>query len=136
MSAAAKPSVGYHTIWLWLMILLAAGVALLAVPSKTLGVVLIFTVAAVKAFLVTYDYKLAGSVDLVFADPPYHLSNGGTTCHGGRRASVDKGAWDRSGGVAEDHAFQSRWLGACRRVLKPSESMRTTARYSSRSSRA
>ena len=61
-----------------------------------------------------------GSVDLVFADPPYHLSNGGTTCHGGRRASVDKGSWDRSGGVAQDHAFQARWLAACRRVLKPS----------------
>jgi site-specific DNA-methyltransferase (adenine-specific) len=60
------------------------------------------------------------SVDLVFADPPYHLSNGGTTCRSGRRASVDKGAWDRSDGVAEDHAFQSRWLAACRRVLKPS----------------
>ncbi len=61
-----------------------------------------------------------GSVDLVFADPPYHLSNGGTTCRGGRRASVDKGAWDVSRGVDGDHAFQRRWLEACRRVLKPS----------------
>jgi len=61
-----------------------------------------------------------GSVDLIFADPPYHLSNGGTTCRSGRRASVDKGSWDRSDGVTEDHAFQARWLAACRRVLKPS----------------
>jgi site-specific DNA-methyltransferase (adenine-specific) len=60
------------------------------------------------------------SVDLVFADPPYHLSNGGTTCQSGRRAQVDKGSWDRSGGVVQDHAFQARWLAACRRVLKPS----------------
>jgi len=60
------------------------------------------------------------SVDLVFADPPYHLSNGGTTCRSGRRASVDKGAWDASRGIADDHAFQRRWLEACRRVLKPS----------------
>ncbi|HEY7725745.1 MAG TPA: site-specific DNA-methyltransferase [Anaeromyxobacteraceae bacterium] len=60
------------------------------------------------------------SVDLIFADPPYHLSNGGTTCRSGRRARVDKGAWDASRGVAEDHAFQRAWLGACRRVLKPS----------------
>lgn len=60
------------------------------------------------------------SVDLVFADPPYHLSNGGTTCQSGRRVRVDKGAWDRSHGAASDHAFQSRWLTACRRVLKPS----------------
>jgi len=60
------------------------------------------------------------SVDVIFADPPYHLSNGGSTCRSGRRASVDKGAWDRSNGVVEDHDFQSRWLAACRRVLKPS----------------
>jgi site-specific DNA-methyltransferase (adenine-specific) len=63
------------------------------------------------------------SVDLVFADPPYHLSNGGTTCQSGRRVSVDKGGWDASRGIAEDHAFQRAWLGACRRVLKPSGTM-------------
>ena len=60
------------------------------------------------------------SVDVAFADPPYMLSNGGTTCQSGRRVSVDKGAWDASRGLAEDHAFQSRWLAAVRRVLKPS----------------
>jgi site-specific DNA-methyltransferase (adenine-specific) len=60
------------------------------------------------------------SVDVAFADPPYLLSNGGTTCQSGRRVSVDKGRWDASRGIAEDHAFQSRWLDAVRRVLKPS----------------
>lgn len=60
------------------------------------------------------------SVDVVFADPPYHLSNGGTTCQSGRRVRVDKGAWDASRGVVNDHAFQLEWLQACRRVLKPS----------------
>jgi site-specific DNA-methyltransferase (adenine-specific) len=60
------------------------------------------------------------SVDLIFADPPYHLSNGGTTCQAGRRVRVDKGGWDRSAGVEADHAFQSQWLQACRRVLNPS----------------
>lgn len=60
------------------------------------------------------------SVDVAFADPPYMLSNGGTTCQSGRRASVNKGRWDTSRGVVEDHAFQARWLAAVRRVLKPS----------------
>ena len=60
------------------------------------------------------------SVDLIFADPPYHLSNGGTTCQAGRRVRVDKGEWDPSRGVEADHAFQRDWLQACRRVLKPS----------------
>jgi site-specific DNA-methyltransferase (adenine-specific) len=59
-------------------------------------------------------------VDVAFADPPYMLSNGGSTCQGGRRASVNKGTWDASGGFAADHAFQARWLQAVRRVLKPS----------------
>jgi site-specific DNA-methyltransferase (adenine-specific) len=61
-----------------------------------------------------------GSVDLVFADPPYFLSNNGTTCHAGRRVSVNKGAWDASAGVTADHDFNRRWLQACQRVLKPS----------------
>ncbi|MCA9653202.1 MAG: site-specific DNA-methyltransferase [Myxococcales bacterium] len=61
----------------------------------------------------------AASVDLVFADPPYFLSNGGSTCRGGRRAAVDKGRWDRSRGIEEDHAWNLRWLDGCRRVLRP-----------------
>ncbi len=62
----------------------------------------------------------AASVDLVFSDPPYNLSNGGTTCQAGRRVAVDKGAWDASRGVDQDHGFHRRWLAECRRVLKPS----------------
>ena len=57
------------------------------------------------------------SVDLVFADPPYFLSNGGTTCKSGRRARVDKGTWDRSLGVEDNHAFNRQWLELCRRAL-------------------
>jgi site-specific DNA-methyltransferase (adenine-specific) len=60
------------------------------------------------------------SVDLVFADPPYLLSNGGTTCASGKRVAVDKGRWDASGGLASDHAWNLEWLTACQRVLKPS----------------
>lgn len=60
------------------------------------------------------------SVDLIFADPPYLLSNGGTTCASGRRVSVDKGDWDASSGLSEDHAWNLRWLRACQRALKPS----------------
>lgn len=60
------------------------------------------------------------SVDLIFADPPYFLSNGGFTCQSGRRAPVKKGNWDKSQGVQKDHAFAMEWLSACHRVLKPS----------------
>ncbi len=57
--------------------------------------------------------------DLIFADPPYFLSNGGFTCKGGKRVPVGKGAWDESRGVEEDHQFTLAWLEACKRVLKP-----------------
>ena len=59
------------------------------------------------------------SFDMVFADPPYFLSNGGITCHAGRMVSVNKGKWDRSRGFAGNYAFTKSWLAACRRVMKP-----------------
>lgn len=58
------------------------------------------------------------SVDMIFADPPYNLSNGGFSVHAGKRVSVDKGGWDRSNGVEDDFVFHSRWIEACKRVLK------------------
>jgi len=62
----------------------------------------------------------AGSVDAVFADPPYRLSNGGVTVKNGRVGPVNKGAWDRSlGSFEKDHAFNVRWLEEARRILKP-----------------
>ena len=59
------------------------------------------------------------SVDMIFADPPYFLSNGGITCHAGKMVSVNKGKWDKSRGVEENHKFTLEWLKACQRVLKP-----------------
>ena len=59
------------------------------------------------------------SVDMIFADPPYFLSNGGITCHAGKMVSVNKGKWDKSKGVEENHKFTLEWLKACQRVLKP-----------------
>jgi site-specific DNA-methyltransferase (adenine-specific) len=63
------------------------------------------------------------SVDLVFADPPYFLSNGGITCHAGKMVSVNKGAWDKSRGPDANHEFNRAWLAACQRVLKPNGSI-------------
>ena len=71
------------------------------------------------------------SVDLIFADPPYRLSNGGFTCHAGRRAPVDKGAWDESRGTEEDFAGHLAWIRACRRVLAPTGSLWISGTYHS-----
>jgi site-specific DNA-methyltransferase (adenine-specific) len=67
-----------------------------------------------------------GSVDMIFADPPYFLSNGGMTCRSGRRAKVDKGEWDKSRGADLNHQFNLEWLRRCQSVLKPNGSIWVT----------
>lgn len=59
------------------------------------------------------------SIDMIFADPPYFLSNGGITCHAGKMVSVNKGKWDVSKGVEENYIFTQRWLRECQRILAP-----------------
>ena len=71
------------------------------------------------------------SVDLIFADPPYNLSNDGFTCHGGKRISVNKGKWDKSKGVEEDFKFHYEWILACKRVLKTNGSLWISGTYHS-----
>ena len=61
--------------------------------------------------------------DLIYADPPYFLSNDGITCSSGKMVSVNKGEWDKSKGFDEDNNFTDSWLKACRRVLKENGSL-------------
>jgi site-specific DNA-methyltransferase (adenine-specific) len=71
------------------------------------------------------------SVDMIFADPPYNLSNDGFTVHAGKRVSVNKGDWDVSRGIDEDFGFHTRWIEECRRVLKPSGTIWISGTYHS-----
>jgi len=59
-----------------------------------------------------------GKFDMIFADPPYFLSNGGITCHAGKMVKVDKGQWDKSSGPEMNHEFNLAWLSRCQRILK------------------
>jgi site-specific DNA-methyltransferase (adenine-specific) len=70
-------------------------------------------------------------VDMIFADPPYNLSNDGFTVHAGKRVKVNKGEWDRSKGVEADFEFHYRWLEACRRVLKEDGTIWVSGTYHS-----
>ncbi len=63
---------------------------------------------------------------MIFADPPYFLSNGGITCQSGRMVKVDKGEWDKSKGAERNHEFNLEWLRRCQRVLKPNGSLWVT----------
>ncbi len=70
------------------------------------------------------DHKYPdGRFEMIFADPPYFLSNGGITCHAGRMVKVDKGDWDKSRGPELNHEFNMEWLRRCQRVLKPNGSI-------------
>lgn len=71
------------------------------------------------------------SVDLIFADPPYNLSNDGFTCYAGKRVSVNKGGWDKSRGVEADFDFHNEWMDACKRVLNPNGTLWVSGTYHS-----
>jgi site-specific DNA-methyltransferase (adenine-specific) len=73
----------------------------------------------------------ADSVNMVFADPPYNLSNGGFSVHAGKRVSVNKGDWDKSHGVDVDLKFHLNWIEACRKILNPSGTIWISGTYHS-----
>jgi len=58
------------------------------------------------------------SVDLIFADPPYFLSNGGLSINSGKIVSVDKGEWGKQENYTNIHHFTNSWLTECYRILK------------------
>ena len=62
----------------------------------------------------SFEFKF----DMIFADPPYHLSNGGISVQSGKMVSVNKGAWDKSNGYEEDYLFDKSWIATCRDKLK------------------
>ena len=45
--------------------------------------------------------QFKGEFDLIFADPPYFLSNDGLSIQNGKIVSVNKGDWDKSYGIDE-----------------------------------
>lgn len=56
--------------------------------------------------------------DMIFADPPYFLSNGGISLQSGKVVCVDKGNWDKGKAPEEMNEFNMKWLRLCRDKLK------------------
>lgn len=73
----------------------------------------------------------AESVDMIFADPPYNLSNDGITCNSGKQVSVNKANWDKSKGFDVDYEFHNSWIEACKRVLKKNGTLWISGTYHS-----
>lgn len=61
-----------------------------------------------------FDHKF----DMVFADPPYFLSNGGLSIQSGQIVSVNKGTWDKSHGYDYVNDFNRKWLSLVRDKMK------------------
>lgn len=61
-----------------------------------------------------FDFKF----DMIFADPPYFLSNGGISYQAGKVVCVDKGDWDKGGTPESIMEFNRKWLTLCREKLK------------------
>jgi site-specific DNA-methyltransferase (adenine-specific) len=67
--------------------------------------------------------------DMIFADPPYFLSNGGISVQSGKVVSVNKGNWDKSQGFEKDNEFNYNWLKACREKLKENGTIWVSGTY-------
>jgi site-specific DNA-methyltransferase (adenine-specific) len=87
--------------------------------------------------LITADALLAlkiipdSSVDFIFADPPYFLSNDGFTVRSGKAVSVNKGSWDKSHGFDMEINFHENWISECLRILKPNGTIAISGTYHS-----
>lgn len=58
------------------------------------------------------------SVDMIFADPPYFLSNGGITVQSGKMVSVDKAEWDKGLPLEKKLDYNRKWIRLCKEILK------------------
>jgi modification methylase len=72
----------------------------------------------------------AGSVDLIFADPPYNLQlEEGLTRPDQSRVDAVDDDWDKFESFAHYDRFTRGWLGAARRLLKPNGALWVIGSY-------
>ncbi len=62
--------------------------------------------------------KFEHKFGMVFADPPYFLSNNGLSIQSGKIVSVNKGKWDKSKGFEFINNFNRKWLSLVRDKMK------------------
>ena len=62
--------------------------------------------------------QISNQFDMIFADPPYFLSNGGKKIQGRRMVSVNKGEWDKKKSSDVIDKFNQEWINQCKPLLK------------------
>lgn len=67
--------------------------------------------------------------DMIFADPPYFLSNGGFSYQSGKIVCVNKGEWDKGGDSVGMDLFNDSWIAACRKKLKDNGTIWVSGTY-------
>ena len=73
--------------------------------------------------------KFKGEFDLIFADPPYFLSNDGLSIQSGKIVSVNKGDWDKGYGIDEIDKFNIKWLALAKDTLTDNGSVMISGTY-------
>ncbi|TLD81644.1 site-specific DNA-methyltransferase [Helicobacter sp. MIT 05-5293] len=73
------------------------------------------------------DFK--GQFDLIFADPPYFLSNDGLSIQSGKIVSVNKGTWDREENINDIDEFNEEWIRNAKIALKDTGSILISGTY-------
>lgn len=73
--------------------------------------------------------KFNNEFDLIFADPPYFLSNDGLSIQSGKIVSVNKGTWDKGKNINEIDDFNLKWLDLAKSALKDSGSIMVSGTY-------
>jgi DNA (cytosine-5-)-methyltransferase len=73
--------------------------------------------------------KFKGEFDLIFADPPYFLSNDGLSIQSGKIVSVNKGDWDKGCGIDEIDKFNIKWLALAKDALTDNGSVMISGTY-------
>ncbi|MBK1972856.1 site-specific DNA-methyltransferase [Campylobacter sp. TTU-622] len=73
--------------------------------------------------------KFEKQIDLIFADPPYFLSNNGLSIQNGKIVSVNKGNWDKGNDIEIIDKFNLKWLANAKIALKDSGSILISGTY-------